>query len=327
MFFTGRIHKIGEVHDGAAVTDLHAGGARSAASRSRPAATWGRVARRLRSTSSTRPATSTSRPRSKRLAARPRRRRRRLLRGLRRRAAVRERSGRQANRYKVPRIAFVNKMDRTGADFDGAVSSMALAPGRERGPASRSRSVPATSSSAIIRRDREEVTVLHRRDETRAPASRRLAASSTGRTSSRTATRRKLDAARKAPPRRARLAPTTTSLARYLDGEEISIDEIKALTSAARSASARSSRSCARAASADKGIQAPPRRGGGPPAVARRPPGPRGRRAQDGQAARPQGRPQGSVLRSRVQDDRRRAGHAHVRARLLGHAQPAATRS
>lgn len=31
---------------------------------------------------------------------------------------------RQANRYSVPRLAFVNKMDRTGADFDKAVDSM-----------------------------------------------------------------------------------------------------------------------------------------------------------------------------------------------------------
>ena len=31
---------------------------------------------------------------------------------------------RQADRYGVPRIAFINKMDRTGADFDAAVQSM-----------------------------------------------------------------------------------------------------------------------------------------------------------------------------------------------------------
>ncbi|HET9242827.1 MAG TPA: GTP-binding protein, partial [Gaiella sp.] len=31
---------------------------------------------------------------------------------------------RQADRYGVPRIAFINKMDRTGADFDAAVESM-----------------------------------------------------------------------------------------------------------------------------------------------------------------------------------------------------------
>jgi elongation factor G len=31
---------------------------------------------------------------------------------------------RQANRYKVPRLAFINKMDRVGADFDGVLAAM-----------------------------------------------------------------------------------------------------------------------------------------------------------------------------------------------------------
>src|SRR6187401_754482 len=31
---------------------------------------------------------------------------------------------RQADKYRVPRIAFINKMDRTGADFDNAVQTM-----------------------------------------------------------------------------------------------------------------------------------------------------------------------------------------------------------
>src|SRR5512136_1343740 len=31
---------------------------------------------------------------------------------------------RQADKYRVPRIAFINKMDRTGADFYGAVSTI-----------------------------------------------------------------------------------------------------------------------------------------------------------------------------------------------------------
>ena len=31
---------------------------------------------------------------------------------------------RQADKYRVPRIAYINKMDRTGADFGGAVATM-----------------------------------------------------------------------------------------------------------------------------------------------------------------------------------------------------------
>ena len=35
---------------------------------------------------------------------------------------------RQADRYRVPRIAFINKMDRVGADYFAAVQSMVAAP-------------------------------------------------------------------------------------------------------------------------------------------------------------------------------------------------------
>ena len=38
---------------------------------------------------------------------------------------------RQADRYRVPRIAFVNKMDRVGADFDKAVEMMRREAGRQ----------------------------------------------------------------------------------------------------------------------------------------------------------------------------------------------------
>ena len=40
---------------------------------------------------------------------------------------------RQANKYGVPRLAFVNKMDRTGADFDKVVEPAEVAPRREPG--------------------------------------------------------------------------------------------------------------------------------------------------------------------------------------------------
>ena len=63
---------------------------------------------------------------------------------------------RQADKYHVPRIAFINKMDREGADFDGTSSTRSRAarcqaggasdPGRA-GPAHVDRSVPRRSST------------------------------------------------------------------------------------------------------------------------------------------------------------------------------------
>ena len=57
---------------------------------------------------------------------------------------------RQANRYKVPRIAFVNKMDRVGADFFKVVERM-----RERLGAN---AVPSSFRSARRRTSRASST-------------------------------------------------------------------------------------------------------------------------------------------------------------------------
>ena len=42
---------------------------------------------------------------------------------------------RQANKYKVPRLAFVNKMDRVGANFFKVYDQMQRAPARQPGAA------------------------------------------------------------------------------------------------------------------------------------------------------------------------------------------------
>ena len=55
---------------------------------------------------------------------------------------------RQANKYSVPRLAFVNKMDRTGANFDKVVEQLKCAPGRLRRCRCRCRSAPRTASRA-----------------------------------------------------------------------------------------------------------------------------------------------------------------------------------
>jgi elongation factor G len=114
LFYTGITHKLGEVHDGTATMDWMVQEQERGITITppRPPATGTNTA----STSSIPPATWTSRPKSKRSL--------RVLDGA---VAVfcavggvepqSETVWRQADKYRVPRIAFVNKMDRVGADF------------------------------------------------------------------------------------------------------------------------------------------------------------------------------------------------------------------
>ena len=114
LYYTGKIHKIGEVHDGAATMDFMEQEQERGITITSAATTafWNEHG----STSSTRPATSTSPSRwSARCAC-----------STARSACSTRNQGvepqtetvwRQADKYKVPRIVFVNKMDRIGADF------------------------------------------------------------------------------------------------------------------------------------------------------------------------------------------------------------------
>jgi hypothetical protein len=113
LYYTGRTYKIGEVHEGTAVMDWMEQERERGITITSAATTaeWKDHQINIIDT----PATSTS-PSRWSAAARARRRRRRLRRG-RRRGAQSETVWRQADRYNVPRICFVNKMDRTGADF------------------------------------------------------------------------------------------------------------------------------------------------------------------------------------------------------------------
>ena len=55
---------------------------------------------------------------------------------------------RQANKYKVPRLAFVNKMDRIGANFFKVYDQMKIAPEGQPGADRAFRSAPRTTSTA-----------------------------------------------------------------------------------------------------------------------------------------------------------------------------------
>ena len=147
LYYTGKSHKIGEVHDGAATMDwMEQEQERGITITSAATTTFWNAA--SASTSSTPPATSTSPSRSSARCAcstAPS-------------ACSTRNQGvepqtetvwRQADKYNVPRIVFVNKMDKTGADFYNCVerSSSASAPSRWRSSCRSARRATSRASS------------------------------------------------------------------------------------------------------------------------------------------------------------------------------------
>ena len=148
LYYTGTNHKIGEVHDGAADDGLDASRSRSAASPSpRPPPPVSGTT--TRSTSSTPPATWTSPSRwSVRCASSTA-----LSVSSTASPAWSRRSEtvwRQATRYGVPRICYVNKLDRTGASFDYCVEDDPRAPAHHRGRPAAARSASEQKFQGVI---------------------------------------------------------------------------------------------------------------------------------------------------------------------------------
>ena len=160
LYYTGVNYKIGEVHEGAATMDYmvqeQERGITITSRRDELLLDAGRGpvrrASATASTSSTRPATSTSRSRSSARCACSTARSRcstAATASSRRRETV----WRQADKYHVPRIAFVNKMDKIGADFEMNVDSIKERLGvdagrRSSGPSARKTSTRASSTSS-----------------------------------------------------------------------------------------------------------------------------------------------------------------------------------
>ena len=132
LFYTGRMHRPGEVDDGATQMD-YMEQERERGITITSAATTCAVARPLdQHHRHAWPRGLHGRGRAE--PARARRSRRRLLRRRRRRAPVARRSGGRPTSYGVPRLAFINKMDRLGADFDRGDRDDARAAGRRPVP-------------------------------------------------------------------------------------------------------------------------------------------------------------------------------------------------
>ena len=137
LFYTGVSHKIGEVHDGAAVMDYMEQEQERGITITAAATTcfWKGMDKTFpehRINIIDTPGPRRLHHRSRALAARARQRRR----AVRAVAGVQPQSEtvwRQMNRYNVPRIAFVNKMDRAGAELPALRRHDPRAPARQPG--------------------------------------------------------------------------------------------------------------------------------------------------------------------------------------------------
>ena len=92
---------------------------------------------------------------------------------------------RQADKYHVPRLAFINKLDREGADFEAVFEEIGKPARRQPGRAADSRRPgPAAHGQSVSRRDRpgdDEAAHVSRRQRRHARSSRRRFPAETGR--------------------------------------------------------------------------------------------------------------------------------------------------
>ena len=206
LYYTGINYKIGEVHEGTATMDWMVQEQERGITITSAATTC--IWRDHRVNIIDTPGPRRLHHRGGALAARARRRGRGVLLGRRRRAAVRDRlaAGRQV---RVPRIAFINKMDRVGADFDRGVSMIRERLGANPVPIQ----LPIGTRGELPRRHRpgdHEGGALGRRQPrralprpTRSPPDLQADAEAAARAAARGGRRRRRAAAREVPRRAA----------------------------------------------------------------------------------------------------------------------------